>query len=465
VLNEVLLRSMKQAVYAADNIGHFGLASTAYTHFTSPIRRYPDLLVHRLLRELVRRGRFTPARAEELEAALREIAAHCSARERTATEAEREVVSLHKTEYLARRVGETAAGFITGVTHSVFSSSCGCSGRRARARQHARRRLLPPPRPARRRRQHRDDVPSRDAVVKIAAVNTALRRGFVLVRERQRARRPQLAWAASARGARKPAAAAAANRPPAVFSDGTGGRSKGPMGGDKWEPRRTSCTPQVDEEPDAADGPFSAAVPCGRRASEERPGGAQRRQQQKAMANASRGLPTHDSRENGLGLAAHEAGAHSRLLGEGPLQPGGSRRHAEGLRGQPLGEDGPVERLPALERGAEQRDAEGSPDLHDHGEQSRDHAELVAAHHVHRGARQRGVHHPHAQAEKQLRPEDEGQARGEREVQIHDSSIRRNRRGWSAAARAGRRRPNHGLVIPETSAPGAGSQPVAIAES
>ena len=82
VLNEVLLRSMKQAVYAADNIGHFGLASEAYTHFTSPIRRYPDLVVHRLLRELVRRGRFTPAHAEELDAALPEIAAHCSARER-----------------------------------------------------------------------------------------------------------------------------------------------------------------------------------------------------------------------------------------------------------------------------------------------------------------------------------------------------------------------------------------------
>jgi len=189
VLNEVLLRSMKQAVYAAENIGHFGLASAAYTHFTSPIRRYPDLIVHRLLRELVRRGRFTPSRAEDLEATLPEIAAHCSARERTATEAEREVVNLHKTEYLARRVGETAAGFITGVTHFglfvqladvpveglVHVSTLGDDYYK-----------------------HREDLRvlvgtntgttfrHGDAVtVKIAAVNTALRRAdFVLVRER-----------------------------------------------------------------------------------------------------------------------------------------------------------------------------------------------------------------------------------------------------------------------------------------
>jgi ribonuclease R len=189
VLNEVLLRSMKQAVYSADNIGHFGLASTAYTHFTSPIRRYPDLVVHRLLRDLVRRGRFTPAHAEELDATLPEVAAHCSARERVATEAEREVVNLHKTEYLARRVGETAAGFITGVTHFglfvqladvpveglVHVSTLGDDYYK-----------------------HREDLRALvgtntgttfrhgDAVtVKIAAVNTALRRAdFILVRER-----------------------------------------------------------------------------------------------------------------------------------------------------------------------------------------------------------------------------------------------------------------------------------------
>jgi ribonuclease R len=189
VLNEVLLRSMKQAVYSADNVGHFGLASVSYTHFTSPIRRYPDLVVHRLLRELLRRGRFAPAREEALEAALPEIAAHASARERTATEAEREVVALRKAEYLAGRIGETAAGFITGVTNFglfvelaevpveglVHVSTLGDDYYR-----------------------YREDLRALvgantgtvfrlgDAVtVKIAAVNTALRRAdFVLVRER-----------------------------------------------------------------------------------------------------------------------------------------------------------------------------------------------------------------------------------------------------------------------------------------
>ncbi len=120
VLNEVLLRSMKQAVYAMENIGHFGLASRTYTHFTSPIRRYPDLVTHRLLRELVRRGRFTPQREDELLERLPEVAAHSSARERVAVEAEREVIDLRKAEYLAGRVGETKPGFITAVTHFGF---------------------------------------------------------------------------------------------------------------------------------------------------------------------------------------------------------------------------------------------------------------------------------------------------------------------------------------------------------
>ncbi|HEY6000337.1 MAG TPA: ribonuclease R, partial [bacterium] len=190
VINEVLLRSMKQAVYAADNIGHFGLASEAYTHFTSPIRRYPDLVVHRLLRELVRRGRFAPARAEQLEAALPEIAAHASARERVATEAEREVVALRKAEYLAGRIGETAAGFVTGVTNFglfvelaevpveglVHVSTLGDDYYRFREDLRA---LVGA--------NTGTTFRLGDAVtVKIVAVDTALRRAdFVLVRERQ----------------------------------------------------------------------------------------------------------------------------------------------------------------------------------------------------------------------------------------------------------------------------------------
>jgi ribonuclease R len=188
VLNAELLRSMQQAVYSTDNTGHFGLASAAYTHFTSPIRRYPDLVVHRLLRELVRRGRFAPAREAELEEALPGVAAQSSARERTALEAEREVVSLHKAEYLAHRIGETAAGFVTAVTNFglfvelaevpveglVHVSTLGDDYYRYREELRA---LV----------GANTGTVFRlgDAVtVKIAAVNTALRRAdFVLVRE------------------------------------------------------------------------------------------------------------------------------------------------------------------------------------------------------------------------------------------------------------------------------------------
>ncbi len=120
VLNQVLLRSMKQARYSMENIGHFGLASQTYTHFTSPIRRYPDLVVHRLLRELLRRGRFTPRREEELIQALPETAARSSERERVAMDAEREVVNLKKVEFMADKTGEDFDGFITGVTSFGF---------------------------------------------------------------------------------------------------------------------------------------------------------------------------------------------------------------------------------------------------------------------------------------------------------------------------------------------------------
>jgi ribonuclease R len=120
VLNQVLLRSMKQARYSMENIGHFGLASPTYTHFTSPIRRYPDLVVHRLLRELLHLGRFSPEREEELIQTLPEIAAHSSQRERVATDAEREVVSLKKVEFMEDKTGEAFDGFITGMAPFGF---------------------------------------------------------------------------------------------------------------------------------------------------------------------------------------------------------------------------------------------------------------------------------------------------------------------------------------------------------
>ena len=120
VLNRMLLRSMKQAVYDPENIGHFGLASEAYLHFTSPIRRYPDLMVHRLL-DQAGNGRKLDARTrEELAAYLQEAAGHASARERLAMEAEREMVDLKKAQFMTSKIGEVYAGVITDLTNFGF---------------------------------------------------------------------------------------------------------------------------------------------------------------------------------------------------------------------------------------------------------------------------------------------------------------------------------------------------------
>ena len=115
LINHVLLRSMKQAVYSAENIGHFGLAFDDYTHFTSPIRRYPDLVVHRLLKLLVH-DRYKKPAQERMEKLLPSIATHTSARERKAMEAEREISDLKKAQFMQDKVGETFDGFISGVT-------------------------------------------------------------------------------------------------------------------------------------------------------------------------------------------------------------------------------------------------------------------------------------------------------------------------------------------------------------
>jgi ribonuclease R len=120
LVNTVMLRTMKQARYSADNVGHFGLASAEYTHFTSPIRRYPDLVVHRILEEVQARGAMPRARREALAARLPEVAQHCSDRERKAMEAEREIVALKKCQFMATRVGETFDGVISGVTAFGF---------------------------------------------------------------------------------------------------------------------------------------------------------------------------------------------------------------------------------------------------------------------------------------------------------------------------------------------------------
>lgn len=116
IISTVMLRSLKQARYEAENLGHFGLAATYYTHFTSPIRRYPDLIVHRIIRETFNTGDVSAKRREKLAAMLPEIAFHSSERERAAAEAERETVELKKVEYMAQFIGEEFKGIISSVT-------------------------------------------------------------------------------------------------------------------------------------------------------------------------------------------------------------------------------------------------------------------------------------------------------------------------------------------------------------
>ena len=119
MINEVLLRCMKQARYSAENLGHFGLAAPCYTHYTSPIRRYPDLVVHRILKKLL--GKKINEKEKELLAeTLPETAIHTSKRERVAMEAEREIVELKKMQFMRDKVGEEFEGIITGVAAFGF---------------------------------------------------------------------------------------------------------------------------------------------------------------------------------------------------------------------------------------------------------------------------------------------------------------------------------------------------------
>jgi ribonuclease R len=120
MINEVLLRCMKQARYAAENLGHFGLSASCYTHFTSPIRRYPDLVVHRILKETLK-GKMQGKEVQRLTETLPEVAAHTSRRERIAMDAEREIVELKKMKFMQDKIGEEFDGFITGIMpHGFF---------------------------------------------------------------------------------------------------------------------------------------------------------------------------------------------------------------------------------------------------------------------------------------------------------------------------------------------------------
>ncbi len=115
IVSTVMLRSMAKARYSHQNTGHFGLAARFYCHFTSPIRRYPDLIIHRLMKEELKGG-LSEEREQELLEVLPEIARSCSDRERAADEAERETEDLKKVEYMKQKVGEIFEGVISNVT-------------------------------------------------------------------------------------------------------------------------------------------------------------------------------------------------------------------------------------------------------------------------------------------------------------------------------------------------------------
>lgn len=116
MISSLLLRSLKHAIYSKDNIGHFGLASKIYTHFTSPIRRYPDLIVHRILKKILSKKILPRGIITGLEEKLPNIASHSSEREKVAEGAERKVLEIKKVEFLYEKKGEVLSGVISGVT-------------------------------------------------------------------------------------------------------------------------------------------------------------------------------------------------------------------------------------------------------------------------------------------------------------------------------------------------------------
>ncbi|MCL2673941.1 MAG: ribonuclease R [Defluviitaleaceae bacterium] len=113
LISRMVLRSFRQARYTPENIGHFGLASKYYTHFTSPIRRYPDLTIHRIIKATLHNR---PKQAAKVTADLTEVCGKCSLYERRAEQCERDVANLKKAQFMRAHIGETFAGIISGVT-------------------------------------------------------------------------------------------------------------------------------------------------------------------------------------------------------------------------------------------------------------------------------------------------------------------------------------------------------------
>jgi ribonuclease R len=116
IINYMVLRSLKQARYSDINVGHFGLASRCYTHFTSPIRRYPDLVVHRILREVLHKKHLSEKRIQELQKSLPDIAFHSSRRERLADKAESEVLDAMRAWFMKDKAGDEFDARIISIT-------------------------------------------------------------------------------------------------------------------------------------------------------------------------------------------------------------------------------------------------------------------------------------------------------------------------------------------------------------